>query len=230
VRGSLKLRVWTELLATFPCPPPPPKELLARLMRSSPTNMRAKSMIRTVLEPLALAVALAGLARAAVHIYSIPSRSMAPTLDAGDQIVVTRYLRSQPQRGDVIVFRSPRGAEELMVKRVVAVPGDLLDSRLGRVRIGGHTLPEPYVLRPAATGAIESRIVPANCYFVLGDNRDDSVDSRSWGYVPREAVVGRARMILWSAEMLDVGSASARPSQAGAAVRSKQARLFKWIE
>ena len=192
--------------------------------------MRAKSLLRTVLEPLALAVVLAGLARAAVHIYSIPSQSMAPTLEAGDQIVVTRYVRAEPQRGDVIVFHSPRGGDELMVKRIVAVPGDLLDSRLGRVRIGGHTLPEPYVLRTAATGAIESQIVPADSYFVLGDNRDDSMDSRSWGPVPRQAIVGRARLVLWSAGMLQAGSASAQPAQAQAAAHPKRSRLFKWIE
>lgn len=192
--------------------------------------MRTKSLLRTVLEPLAVAIGLAVLARAAVHIYSIPSRSMAPTLEAGDQIVVTRYLRAKPERGDVIVFRSPRGGDELMVKRVIAVPGDLIDSRLGRVRIGGHTLPEPYVLRQATTGAIESLIVPADSYYVLGDNRDDSIDSRFWGCVPGTHVVGRARMILWSADMLDVGRASAHPSHALTSVPARQPRLFKWIE
>lgn len=192
--------------------------------------MRTKSLLRTVLEPLAVAVALALVARAAVHIYSIPSRSMVPTLEAGDQIVVTRYLRSEPERGHVIVFRSPLAGGELLVKRVIAVPGDLIDSRLGRVRIGGHTLPEPYVLQAATTGAIEPQIVPAGTYYVLGDNRGDSIDSRSWGYVPRNHVVGRARMILWSANMLDAGRASASPSQPAMAMRPKRARLFKCIE
>ncbi|HUR81571.1 MAG TPA: signal peptidase I [Thermoanaerobaculia bacterium] len=189
-----------------------------------------RSLLRTVLQPLAVAVALAGVARAAVHIYSIPSRSMAPTLEAGDQIVVTRYLRSEPERGDVIVFRSLRSPDELMVKRVIALPGDLIDSRLGRVRIGGHTMPEPYVMRAAATGAIESQIVPADRYFVLGDNRDDSIDSRSWGYVPRANVIGRARLILWSSDTLQAGLASARPSQPLAARPPSRTRLFKWIE
>lgn len=192
--------------------------------------MRTKSLARTLLEPLAVAIALAAVARAAVHIYSIPSRSMAPTLEAGDQIVVTRYLRSHPERGDVIVFRAPDGGEELIVKRVIAVPGDLIDSRLGRVRIGGHTLPEPYVLRAAATGAIDSQIVPAESYYVLGDNRDDSLDSRSWGFVPRANVVGRARLVLWSADMLNAGSASARPSRPLSALPPNRTRLFKWIE
>ncbi|HVE73072.1 MAG TPA: signal peptidase I [Thermoanaerobaculia bacterium] len=186
-----------------------------------------RSLLRTVLQPLAVAIVLAVLARAAVHIYSIPSRSMAPTLEAGDQILVTPYLRSNPERGHVVVFR--RG-EELMVKRVIGVPGDLVDSRLGRVRIGGHTLPEPYALRPAATGAIESQIVPADSYFVLGDNRDDSIDSRSWGYVPRAQVVGHARMILWSSDRLHAGQASARPSHPPSTPPPSQPRLFKWIE
>jgi signal peptidase I len=190
---------------------------------------RTKSWVRTILEPLAVAIALAAVARAAVHIYSIPSRSMAPTLEAGDQIVVTRYLRSRPERGHVIVFRSPVQAGELIVKRVVGVPGDLVDSRLGRVRVGGHTLPEPYVLRVATTGAIPSQVIPADSYFVLGDNRDDSIDSRSWGVVPRAAVVGRARMILWSSDALNVGEASAQ-ARRSSRMPAVQRRLFKWIE
>jgi signal peptidase I len=98
------------------------------------------------------------------------------------------------------------------------------------VRIGGHTLPEPYVLRTAATGAIDSQIVPADSYYVLGDNRDDSFDSRSWGFVPRTHVVGRARLVLWSANMLSGGRASARPSHPATAAPPRRARLFKWIE
>ena len=84
---------------------------------------RTKSLFRTILEPLGVAIALAAAARAAVHIYAIPSRSMAPTLEPGDQIVVTRYIGSAPERGDVIVFRSPSGSDELIVKRVNGVPG-----------------------------------------------------------------------------------------------------------
>jgi signal peptidase I len=191
---------------------------------------RQKSLVRTVLEPLAVAVALAFLVRSALQLYSIPSASMAPTLEAGDQIVVTPYLRGEPDRGHVIVFQSPQSGE-LLVKRIIAVPGDLVDSRLGRVRIGGHTLPEPYVLREAATGAISAQVVPARSYFVLGDNRDDSLDSRSWGYVPRERVVGRAQLVLWSSAPLgEIVSASASRED-GRTPRARAAsRLFKWID
>lgn len=193
--------------------------------------MRSKSLVRLVLEPLAVAIGLAAAARAAVHIYSIPSRSMAPTLEVGDQIVVTRYMRTEPERGEVIVFRSPLAADELMVKRVIGVPGDVVDSRLGRVRVGGHTLAEPYVLRAAATGAIEAQIIPADSYYVLGDNRDDSLDSRAWGYVSRERIVGRARLVLWSSpHLLDADPASAQSAHPSEAPARAGSRLFKWID
>jgi signal peptidase I len=195
------------------------------------TMHRPKSLVRTILQPLAIAVGLAAAARGAMHIYSIPSRSMAPTLEVGDQIVVTRYLRAEPERGEVIVFRSPLDADVLMVKRVIGVPGDVVDSRLGRVRVGGHTLPEPYLLRAAASGAIEAQVIPANAYYVLGDNREDSLDSRTWGYVPRDLIVGRARLVLWSSpHLLDANPASARSAHPAFTDAPHRARLFKWID
>lgn len=191
---------------------------------------RSRSLARTILQPLAIAIALAGVARAAIHIYSIPSVSMAPCLEAGDQIIVTRYIRSAPQRGDVIVFRSPAKADELMVKRVVALPGEHIDSRLGRVRIDGRTLPEPYVLRIATSGAIQSQTVPDGAYFVMGDNRESSLDSRVWGVVPRSTIVGRARLVLWSTPHGVGGEAHAGGRDAARpAVQPRRTRLFKTI-
>lgn len=124
--------------------------------------------------PLAIALALGFAARTAVHIYSIPSASMEPTLRAGDHIVVTAY-HSAPKRGDVIVFRAPVSSDELMVKRIAGTPGDAVEAGAGRVII-----------------------VPAGCYFVVGDNRKDSFDSRNWGVLRRDLIVGRARLVLWS--------------------------------
>jgi signal peptidase I len=196
--------------------------------------MRQHSLLRTILQPLGVAVALGFLVRAAVHIYAIPSASMAPTLEAGDQIVVTPYVRSAPERGDVIVFESLLAADELMVKRVIAVPGDLIDSRLGRVRISGYTLPEPYLLRQVSSGAVAAQIVPADSYFVMGDNREDSSDSRSWGVVPRSRIVGRARLVLWTSSRSTgtVGDA-ARATEVSGSRRPhlrRHSSLFKWIE
>lgn len=190
----------------------------------------SRSVARTILQPFALALALGLLARAAVHIYSIPSKSMAPTLEIGDQIVVTRYFGGDPERGHIIVFRSPVDGE-VMVKRIVGLPGDLIDSRLGRVRVGGYTLPEPYVLRAATSGAIDSQVIPPKSYFVLGDNRADSLDSRSWGVVPRSVIVGRARMILWSSpvEAADAAHASTPATGARNESTTPRRRLFKWL-
>ena len=185
-------------------------------------------MLRTLIQPIAIALALGILVRAAVQIYSIPSESMTPTLEVGDQIVVTPYLAGDPERGDIVVFQG--AGDELIVKRVVALPGDLIDSRLGRLRIGGYTVPEPYVLRVATTGSIPSQVVPADAYFVLGDNRDDSIDSRSWGFVPRAAIVGRARMILWSSPLEARDARAATGGTEGRVARtSRRARLFKWL-
>jgi len=188
---------------------------------------------RLILQPLAIAFILALATRATVRIYSIPSASMAPTLQAGDHIVVTPYRLDGPRRGDIVVFRGPAGGDELMVKRIIGIPGDLVEARAGRVTVGGHTLAEPYLFAPSSSGAIAAQIVPADCYFVLGDNRGNSFDSRNWGVLPRHFVVGRARVILWSS-----GDGNSAP-RASAATRSfvtararslRFDRLFKPVE
>jgi signal peptidase I len=164
--------------------------------------MTQKSALRLIIEPLAIAIVLAFGVRAALRLYVIPSSSMAPTLVPGDHIVVTPYrFGKKPNRGDVIVFRSPRTADELMIKRVIGTPGDLVETRAGRVIVCGHALTEPYVAAQAMSGVISPQIIPANSYFVLGDNRADSLDSRSWGVLPREAVLGRARLVLWASSV-----------------------------
>jgi signal peptidase I len=159
-------------------------------------------VLKTIFRPLAIAIACALIVRGAFfHVYGIPSASMAPTLRPGDQIVVTPYrtpYACEPRRGDVVVFRSPLGRNELLIKRIIAAPGDLIASRNGRVTIGGHALVEPYVQRAGTSGAIAQQIVPAGCYFVAGDNRENSWDSRTWGVLPRELIVGRARFVLFS--------------------------------
>jgi signal peptidase I len=169
--------------------------------RSLRNLVQQKSVIRLIVEPLAIAIVLAFFVRAVLRLYVIPSSSMAPTLIAGDHIVVTPYrFSNEPQHGDVIVFRSPLSASELMIKRVIGTPGDLVETRDGRVIVRGHAIAEPYVATQASTGAIAPQIIPAGCYFLLGDNRAGSLDSRSWGVLPRASVIGRARMVLWSSK------------------------------
>lgn len=194
-------------------------------------------MIKTIFRPLAIAIACALIVRGAFfRVYAIPSASMTPTLQPGDQIVVTPYrtpFASVPKRGDVVVFRSPLGRDELLIKRIVATPGDLIATEAGRVTIGGRALAEPYVQRAAASGVIAPQIVPAGCYFVAGDNRENSWDSRTWGVLPRDLVAGRARLVLWSwGDGSSEPQANATPiSDPGThAARPRLRRLFKSIE
>jgi signal peptidase I len=164
---------------------------------------RTRFLIRIFLVPLALAVGIAILLRLTVfQVFSIPSASMAPTLIAGDQILVTPYrlpFASDPARGDVVVFRSANG-EAFVVKRVIAMPGDHVEIRQSHVKLNGRTLAEPYARSQYAIGEFGPDIIPAGSVFVLGDNRADSIDSRAFGPVARETIVGKVRCVLWSSD------------------------------
>lgn len=155
---------------------------------------------RTSLKLFAFTVVIVGaaiVARLAVaEIFRVPSRSMEPVLSPGDQVVVTRLHRGdEPQRGEVVVFDGDDG--QVRVKRVIGLPGDSVAIDGAHVIVNGTTLSEPYALTdPAAEKS--THVVPAGHYFVLGDNRDNSDDSRNWGFVARESLRGRARFICWS--------------------------------
>ena len=210
------------------------------MMRARPSFasfVTHKSAIRLVIEPLAIAIVLALGVRTALRLYVIPSASMLPTLVPGDHIVVTPYrFHGTPRRGDVIVFHSTHAADQLTIKRVIGIPGDLIETRAGRIVISGHAISEPYVAAQATNGSIAPQIVPADSYFVLGDNRADSLDSRSWGALPRSRVVGQARLVLWSSDdgINSLGSdvAAARSSMPGAATSraGHPSRFFKLIQ
>jgi signal peptidase I len=189
------------------------------------------STLRVIIQPLAIALVLAFAVRASrVGIYSIPSASMHPTLQAGDTIIVTPYADGeQPEHGDVVVFRSPAVRDQMIVKRVIATAGDVIEARDGRVLLRGHTLPETYATQ-APTAAFNGLIVPSGSFFVLGDNRPNSFDSRQWGVIPREAIVGRARVVLWSSHLATPAHASAPPSTSDSVVRASHGlRLFKLV-
>lgn len=150
--------------------------------------------------------------------YRIPSESMLDTLRPGDRVLVNRmvYHLREPRRGDVIVFRYPQDPDVVFIKRIVGVPGDLLEVRDGRLYVNGRRAAEPYVHRTggrpdptiaqaAVAGATvhdpwslaEPYRVPSDAFFVMGDNRSDSDDSRDWGTVPRAAIVGEGLATYW---------------------------------
>ena len=149
--------------------------------------------------------------------YRIPSSSMEPTLHCAkpadgcksrvsDRVIANRlvYRFHRPERGDIIVFKAPPrvqgacNASGAFIKRIVGLPGETLSMRAGRLFINGAPLAEPY-LRPAYRGTESGRWGPVsrNEYFVLGDNRGMSGDSRRWGAVPRDNIIGRAEVTYW---------------------------------
>ncbi|MBI2214721.1 MAG: signal peptidase I [Acidobacteria bacterium] len=130
------------------------------------------------------------------EICRVPSRSMEPSLTPGDQVVVMRFhARDSPRRGEVVVFEDDEG--RAWIKRVIGLPGDSVAVDGGRVTVNGTTLSEPYA-RKGGGHERSVHLVPAGHYFVLGDNRASSDDSRVWGFVTRESLRGRARVICWS--------------------------------
>jgi len=129
----------------------------------------------------------------------VRSSSMSPTLHAGDQVLVDKYFTHghMPHRHDIVVLRSP-GTGELLVKRVAAVAGDVVGLEAGVLVVNGHQVHERYVNYQLMVGVYYGPVrVPAGDVFVLGDNRPDSVDSRTFGAVPVSRITGRVVMRIW---------------------------------
>ncbi len=127
----------------------------------------------------------------------VESVSMQPTLFPGDFVIVNKMayrFNNAPQRGDVIVFRYPPDPEAIpYIKRIVGLPGDQIHIADNKVYINGQLMFEPYLKVPTILGG--DWTVPENELFVMGDNRNNSSDSRKWGFVPYENIIGRAELI-----------------------------------
>ena len=150
-----------------------------------------------------------GLRRAEVQAYRIPAESMSPTLLAGDFVFVDKVSHHLQglRRGEIVVFPFPPNPKDEFVKRIVALPNEVVEIRDKQVFVDGVALDEPYVIhsdsdiRPAGYDARDNYgpfKVPAGELFVMGDNRDNSNDSRYWGTLATRAVKGRAAVIYWS--------------------------------
>ncbi len=123
--------------------------------------------------------------------------SMEPTMQNGEFVLVNKlaYKFSSPKIGDVIVFRYPRDPSQEYIKRVIGLPGDQVKISNGQVYVNGQALYEPYI---AAKPAYQAEwTVPQDELFVLGDNRNNSSDSHSWGPLPIENIVGKALVVYW---------------------------------
>ena len=197
---------------------------LKRRFRSRP--------LREYFESILVAVVLALFVRTFVfQAFKIPTGSMKPNLLVGDHLIVNKFifaptrfaferalLPMRPiERGDIVVFKFPEEPERDFIKRVIGLPGDTLELRNQTVSINGQPLTEPYahyLFPPAAEGQMNGDLrrkygpvtVPDGHYFMMGDNRDDSQDSRFWGFLPQSYVKGRALFIYWSFDTPEDGS------------------------
>jgi signal peptidase I len=183
---------------------------------------KRKSRVREYAEALVVAILLALFIRTfVVQAFKIPSGSMIPTLTIGDHILVNKFIYGTkipftdvvlipfktPQRGDIIVFKYPQDEKKDFIKRVVGLPGDKLEVREKTVYVNGKPLNESYAYYADPEifpGGEQPRdnlgpmIIPKDSYFVMGDNRDHSLDSRYWGFVDLNKIKGRAFLIYWS--------------------------------
>jgi signal peptidase I len=182
--------------------------------RSLPqVSRRSRQLLIAVMAGLILALGLIGTSlpiwiKQEIEPFNIPSESMEPTLQVGDQIFVTQSDRYYPKLRDIIVFEAPPGALDpdseyidengdlYYVKRVLGTPGQQVKIAQGHIYIDGVPLKESYIAeKPAYYWG--PKIIPPNSYFVLGDNRNNSFDSHVWGFVPHENIVGQAYKIYW---------------------------------
>jgi signal peptidase I len=159
-------------------------------------------MLRQIIETITLTLLMILVVRIAVQNFHIQGPSMEPTLHDQEFIIVDKasYLLSAPTRGDIIVFEYPLDTRQNYVKRIVAVPGDIISVVNQKVTVNGVTLHENYVNKNDPYNPFPSftnRIVGPDDYFVMGDNRGDSSDSRQWGFVPRQDIIGRVAFVYW---------------------------------
>jgi len=189
-----------------------------------------KSTVREYFESIVIAVILALFIRTfIVQAFKIPTGSMEENLLIGDHLLVNKFIFGPTAsslerallpigvvtRGDIVVFKYPEEPDRDFIKRVIGLPGETVEIRDKKVSINGRQLEEPYThfLEPVTTPSefreitsfdVKERYgpvtVPANQYFVMGDNRDNSQDSRYWGFLPRDYVKGKALLIYWSYE------------------------------
>jgi signal peptidase I len=196
--------------------------MLDRLTRGLPRPWRVTiDWLLTVVGAILIVLAIK---HWVVNPYRIPSSSMEPTLDCArpesgcagrfsDRVLACRFcLRfREPRRGDIVVFRTPPaaatrcGAGGTYVKRVIGLPGELWEERQGHVYINGRPISEPYVHADRRDAKTVAPIrIPHGRYFMMGDNRSASCDSRVWGTVPRQNLIGTVFATYWPPERIAI--------------------------
>ncbi|PID42061.1 MAG: signal peptidase I [Proteobacteria bacterium] len=186
------------------------------------SERKNKSVLREYAEAIVIAVILALFIRTfVIQAFKIPSGSMLPTLQIGDHLLVNKFIYgirvpftgkllvpiTTPRNGDVIVFRFPEDRSTDYIKRVIGIPGDRIELRNKQLLVNGEKVQDPHAYYSSTTLLPGSKsptdnfgpiTVPEGKLFVMGDNRDNSYDSRFWGYVDDKDLLGKALIIYWS--------------------------------
>ncbi|MEA1940566.1 MAG: signal peptidase I, partial [Candidatus Caldatribacteriota bacterium] len=158
-----------------------------------------KSMIRELLETVVSAGIIAFIIITFIgQVTVVQGASMESTLHSRERLIANKigYRFESPQRGEIIIFKPPLNTKRNYIKRVIGIPGDKIKIVDGKVYLNDRELSEPYV-KFRSYENIPTITVPEDSYFVLGDNRPNSSDSRYWGFVPRKNVIGKAWVIFW---------------------------------
>ena len=171
-------------------------------MDSAPTatevpQRRSVSLFREIIETVLLTAIIVLLVNLATGRFRIEGNSMEPNLHDSEYVLIDKvsYRLHPPERGDVIVFERA-GEERDYIKRVIGLPGDTVEVRAGQVWVNGVALDEPY-LSQTIRNDMPARVVQPDHYFVMGDNRNNSSDSRSFGPITEQSIVGRAWLVYW---------------------------------
>lgn len=170
-------------------------------------NDRMRYFMKEWVEPVIIAVVLALIIRTfVVQAFKIPTGSMRPTLMEGDRILVNKFIYKfkKPERGDVMVFKSPEDKKKDFIKRLIGLPGEEVQISNGTVFIDqkavspGSVIKEHYYYNRGDFGAEDQKMkVADDAYYVLGDNSISSRDSRYWGFMPKKYLIGKAFLIYW---------------------------------
>jgi len=155
-------------------------------------------IFRDIIAPVLLGLAVFLLFHFTLGSFKVYGTSMLPTIEEGEYIMVSKatYFFNPPHRGDIIVFDSPQDPKTDLIKRVIGLPGDTVEIRNSKVWVNGTPLNESYTLEPPYYMYPE-QVIPADHYFVLGDNRNNSADSHRGWTVPQKNIVGKAWITYW---------------------------------
>lgn len=155
------------------------------------------NLLREIIETALLTAVIFLLVNTVTGRFRIEGSSMEPNLHDGEYVIIDRvsYVLRKPERGDVVVFVPPTGDKDY-IKRIMGLPGDTVEVRNGQVLVNGAVLDEPY-LTTTTNYALGPQTIEPDKYFVLGDNRNNSSDSHSWGTIQSSAIIGRAWFVYW---------------------------------